>query len=136
MKHPQWELIRFTFASDTRGDLLAIELQNQLPFKPKRFFATYNVPSATVRGEHAHIECEQVLFALAGRIRILLHDGVRNQEFLLDDPAIGLYVPKQIWGTQESLSSSSILGVFASHPYEDSDYIRSFDAFLELVHNR
>jgi UDP-2-acetamido-3-amino-2,3-dideoxy-glucuronate N-acetyltransferase len=135
MKHPQWRLIRFTSASDARGDLLAIELQKQLPFEPKRFFATYNVPSTAVRGEHAHIVCEQVLFALSGSIRVLLDDGVRTQEFLLDDPTIGLYVPKQIWGTQESLSSSSILGVFASHPYEDSDYIRSFDAFLELVNN-
>ena len=136
MKHPQWELIRFTFASDNRGDLLAIELQNQLPFEPKRFFATYNVPSTAVRGEHAHIECEQVLFALAGSIRVLLNDGVCNQEFLLDDPTIGLYIPNHIWGTQESLSSSSILGVFASHAYEESDYIRSFDEFLHLVGKR
>ena len=133
MKDLQWRLIRFTFASDARGDLLAIEFEKQLPFEPKRFFTTYNVPITAVRGEHAHIECEQVLFALAGSIRVLLDNGVITQEFLLDDPTIGLYVPKQIWGTQESLSSSSILGVFASHAYEESDYIRSFDAFLELV---
>ena len=133
MKRQQFTLIKFTFASDSRGDLLAIEFQKQLPFEPKRFFATYNVPTVAVRGEHAHIECDQVLFALAGEIRVLLNDGVRTQEFLLDDPTIGLYVPKLTWGTQESLNSSSILGVFASHPYEESDYIRSFDEFLKLV---
>lgn len=133
MRYQQFTLIEFTFAADSRGDLVAIEFQKQLPFEPKRFFATYNVPPTAVRGEHAHIKCDQVLFALAGEIRVLLNDGVHTQEFLLDDPTIGPYVPKLTWGTQESLNSSSILGVFASHPYEESDYIRSFDEFVKFV---
>ena len=133
MSNENWRLIQFTFASDSRGDLLAIEFQKQLPFEPKRFFATYNVPSVAVRGEHAHLECHQVLLAIAGKIRVVLTDGIRTEEFLLDDPTVGLYVPKLTWGTQESLISSSILGVFASHDYDELDYIRNYDQFLMRV---
>ena len=130
-------LIKFTFASDYRGGLVAIDFEKQLPFNPKRFFTTFDVPSDAVRGEHAHFECDQVLFAIAGEIRVLLNDGFHRQEFLLDDPTVGLYVPKLTWGTQEHLTSSSILGVFASRVYEESDYIRNFDSYFELVrHNR
>ena len=128
-------LIRFTHNSDSRGNLMAIEFQRQLPFMPKRFFATYHVPIIAVRGKHAHIQCEQVLLALAGEIRVLLDDGFSTQEFLLDDPTVGLYVPKLIWGSQESLAPSSILGVFASHDYEESDYVKDYDEFLRIVNN-
>ena len=65
---------------------------------------------------------------------VLLNDGFHSQEFILDDPTVGLYVPKLTWGSQESLMPSSILGVFASHVYEESDYIRDFDSYIELVH--
>ena len=129
----KWGLIQFTFASDYRGDLVAIEFRNQLPFQPERFFATYNVPAIAVRGEHAHIECDQVLLPLAGKTRVVLSDGFQQHEFLLEDPTVGLYVPKLTWGTQQSLTASSILGVFASHAYEESDYIRNYANFLEKV---
>ena len=133
MKYLGWKLNKFTVASDTRGDLLAIEFDGQLPFVPKRFFATYNVPPLVIRGEHAHINCEQILVALAGEIRVRLDDGFQTQEFILDDPSIGLFVPKLTWGTQESLTSHSILGVFASHAYDELDYLRIYDQFLEIV---
>ena len=133
MNQPEWNLIKFTFASDHRGDLLAIEFQKQLPFDPKRFFATYNVPNTAIRGEHAHLECGQVLFALAGEIRVTLDNGFQTDEFLLDDPTVGLFIPKLTWGTQQSLTTSAILGVFASHVYDESDYLRNYDQFLERV---
>jgi UDP-2-acetamido-3-amino-2,3-dideoxy-glucuronate N-acetyltransferase len=128
-----WGLFQFTFASDYRGDLVAIDFDKQLPFKPKRFFTTFNVPNGAVRGEHAHFECDQVLLAIAGEVRVLLDDGFNRQEFMLDDPTVGLYVPKLTWGSQESLTPSSILGVFASHVYEEADYIRDFDRYIKLI---
>ena len=133
MMDKKWGLIGFTLASDSRGDLVAIEFEKQLPFRPNRFFTTFNVPNKALRGEHAHVNCEQVLVAIAGKIRVLLNDGSHSQEFILDDPNIGLYIPKLVWGTQESLEPSSVLGVFASHNYEESDYIRNFDSFINLV---
>jgi UDP-2-acetamido-3-amino-2,3-dideoxy-glucuronate N-acetyltransferase len=128
-----WSLIKFFRTSDNRGNLVAIDFEKQLPFIPKRFFVTFDVPSETVRGEHAHLECAQVLLPIAGRIHVLLNDGFQSQEYTLDDPSVGLYIPKLIWSTQKSLGSSSVLGVFASHAYEESDYIRNFEKFVEFV---
>ena len=66
MEKNAWNLMKFTFASDFRGDLVALDFEKQLPFVPKRFFNTFNVPNDAVRGEHAHFKCDQVLLALAG----------------------------------------------------------------------
>jgi len=134
MKFKKWGLIKFILASESRGNLVAIDFEEQLPFTPKRFFATFNVPSQAVRGQHAHFECDQVLFAIAGEVCILLNDGFSEEEITLNDPSVGLFVPKLTWSTQTSLTPSSVLGVFASHAYEESDYIRSFDRYMELVH--
>lgn len=126
-------LIEFFRTSDHRGNLFAVDFEKQLPFYPKRFFATFDVPTDALRGEHAHLECDQVLIAIAGEIHVLVNDGFYIQEFTLNDPSVGLYIPKLTWSTQQSLSPSSVLGVFASHLYEESDYIRNFDKFLGIV---
>jgi UDP-2-acetamido-3-amino-2,3-dideoxy-glucuronate N-acetyltransferase len=129
----KWELIKFTFATDHRGDLMAIDLENQLPFVPKRFFSTYNVPGNAIRGAHAHTKCQQVLIALSGKLLITLDSGSVKQDFILDNPSIGLYVQTLVWSTQESILPGSVLGVFASHLYDESDYVREYELFRMLV---
>jgi UDP-2-acetamido-3-amino-2,3-dideoxy-glucuronate N-acetyltransferase len=133
MKDKKWSLIDFTFASDHRGDLVAIDFEKHLPFDPKRFFTTFGVPSDAVRGEHAHYECEQVLVVLKGEIRISLTNGHESEVFHLKSPSMGLFLPSMIWGVQESLNSSSVLGVFASHPYDEADYIRNYEQYLREI---
>src|SRR5918992_1913345 len=44
---------------DLRGMVSVAEVGRDLPFVPKRCFLVYNVPTAEVRGEHAHRECHQ-----------------------------------------------------------------------------
>jgi hypothetical protein len=129
----KWKLIHFTFASDIRGDLVAIDLENQLPFRPVRFFSTSNVPVGTVRGSHAHLNCHQVFIALCGEILVTLDDGYSEQSFLLNQPSVGLYVCNLVWGTQKSLTINSVLGVFASHLFSESDYVREYSKFKQLI---
>jgi hypothetical protein len=133
MNKKEWKLIEFTFVKDKRGDLIAIDFEKQLPFFPKRFFSTFNVPNSTVRGSHAHFECEQVLVALKGEVLVSLTNGHESEEILLSSPSTGLFMPSMVWGTQEALDSSSVLGVFASHAYDDADYIRNYDHYLKEV---
>jgi acetyltransferase-like isoleucine patch superfamily enzyme len=124
------QMIDVTVAEDLRGSLAAIELTDGLPFVPQRFFAVFGVPSANVRGEHAHRECEQVLVCLRGSVRCIVDDGHTRDEVLLDSPGRGLYMPAMIWGTQFDYSNDAVLGVFASLPYDAADYIRTYDEFL------
>ena len=50
---------------------------------------------------------------------------------MLDDPSVGLHLPRMVWGTQYKYSEDALLLVFASHPYDPGDYIRAYDEFLE-----
>ncbi len=126
-------MLALTVAQDLRGSLAAIELSRELPFVPARFFAVFNVPSTDVRGEHAHLRCEQVLLCLQGSVRCVIDDGARRDEVLLDGPGRALYMPPMTWGTQFDYSPNAVLGVFASLPYDASDYIRDYDQFLDLA---
>ena len=120
-------------ATDMRGSVVIAELWRDLPFTPKRFFTVFDVPSRDVRGEHAHRECEQFLVCLKGSVRGIVDDGSVRTEYLLDSPALGLHMPAMTWGTQYAYSNDAILAVFASLPYDDTDYIRNYGEFKALV---
>lgn len=124
---------RLNHATDLRGSLVAVNFATDLPFIPRRTFIVYNVPSKDVRGAHAHRTCEQFLVCLRGRVSCVVDDGDARQEFLLDRPDIGLYVPPMIWGTQYAYSEDAVLLVFASHEYDPADYIRDYDDFLAAI---
>jgi acetyltransferase-like isoleucine patch superfamily enzyme len=128
-------LLALTRSTDMRGSLVSAEFGAQLPFVPQRFFAVFDVPSADVRGAHAHRTCHQVLVALRGSVSCIVDDGAERREVLLDRPDIGLHVPPMIWGTQYKYSPDAVLGVFASHPYDTGDYIRDYEAFREECGN-
>jgi acetyltransferase-like isoleucine patch superfamily enzyme len=123
-------LVPLRVAKDLRGSLAAIELGTDLPFTPARFFAVFDVPSKDVRGEHAHRACEQVLVALRGSVTCIVDDGTQRTQVRLDRPDVGLYMPAMTWGTQYQYSPDSVLGVFASLPYDADDYIREYEDFL------
>lgn len=128
-----YPLYRLRKAVDMRGSLVVAELSRDLPFAPKRFFAVFDVPSRDVRGEHAHKECHQFLVCLKGSVRAIVDDGRRRAEYLLDSPDFGLHMPPMTWGTQYAYSSDALLAVFASHAYDDADYIRDYATFKRSV---
>ena len=111
------------------GYISVTEQLKQLPFEVQRTFWTYYTPESIVRGRHAHHKTEQVLVAAAGRITVTteLADGT-IELFRLEDPNVGLYVPPQAWHTMQ-YSHSAVQLVFASAPYQESDYIRSYEEF-------
>jgi acetyltransferase-like isoleucine patch superfamily enzyme len=125
-------LITLRRADDLRGSLAAIELADDLPFVPQRFFTVFGVPSAHVRGEHAHRLCDQVLICLAGTVTVLVDDGSQRNEVVLSDPSAAVYIPAMVWGSQFRFSPDAVLGVFASRKYEPDDYIRDYAEYLAL----
>lgn len=129
-------LIQLRKATDMRGSLVVAELGADLPFHPQRFFIVYDVPSRDVRGEHAHRQCEQFLICIKGAVRAIVDDGTNREEFLLDSPDLGLYMPAMTWGTQYAYSPDAVLAVFASLPYDGADYIRTYEEFRNLVSER
>ena len=123
----------FNAIADMRGSLSVGEFEREIPFAPKRYFLVYDVPTAETRGEHAHRTCHQFLIAVKGSVHVVADDGERREQFVLDKPNLGLFLPKMTWGIQYKYSEDAVLLVFASEYYDSSDYIRKYNDFLEQV---
>jgi hypothetical protein len=126
-------LYTLKYVPDMRGALSVGEFHRDIPFAPKRYFLVLGVPTAETRGEHAHIACHQFLIAVTGSVAVVADDGTNRQEFILDRPHVGLYLPPLTWGIQYRYSSDAVLLVFASDYYEPDDYIRDYKQFVNYV---
>jgi UDP-2-acetamido-3-amino-2,3-dideoxy-glucuronate N-acetyltransferase len=115
---------------DMRGNLTARELGQGLPFVPRRYFIVHDVPTKEVRGEHAHRALHQLLVCINGSVAVLVDDGARRQEVVLDSPELALHVPPMIWCVQYKYGADAALLVLASDVYDPGDYIRDYDQFL------
>jgi hypothetical protein len=60
-------------------------------------------------------------------------DGRNRQEFVLDSPTVGLYLPPMVWGIQYKYTEDAVMLVLASDKYDPASYIRDYSEFLELV---
>lgn len=127
---------QFWSTSDARGRLAVGNAKEEIPFSLKRFFLVFDVPSSEIRGEHAHRECEQFLVCVAGECSIILDDGQKRCEVRLNDATKGIYIPPMVWAVQYKHTSDAVLLVFASHPYDETDYIRSYSEFQQLIESK
>lgn len=126
-------LHRMPRIADIRGSLTVGEFDRNIPFSVKRYFMVFEVPSMETRGEHAHRQCHQFLICVRGSCSVVADDGNKRQEFLLDRPDVGIHLPPMIWGIQYKYSADAVLLVYASHYYDNSDYIRNYAEFCQLV---
>ena len=115
---------------DLRGKLAVIE-KDIIPFKIKRVYYLYDVPSDAYRGGHAHREQESIMIALSGSFEVLIKDGVKEKKVMLNKPDKGLYIPTGIWREIDNFSSGAICLVLASTEFQEEDYIRDFEEFKD-----
>lgn len=127
---PEAKIYKLPSVTDMRGNLVFGQYDQHLPFLPKRFFMIFDVPSKEVRGEHAHKQCQQFIICQRGSVHVMIDNGTSQDEIILDNPSIGLYIPPLIWAVQYKYTEEAILLVFASEVYQAEDYIRQYDEFL------
>ena len=118
--------------SDRRGNLTVVENGSTLPFDVRRTYYLYDVPGGVSRGTHAHRELEQLIVAASGSFTVTLDDGKCKRSFFLNRPYQGLYVKPGMWRTLEDFSSGAVCMVLASDVYKASDYIRTYNDFLQF----
>ena len=126
-------IVEFPKISDVRGNLSFIESKKHIPFDIQRVYYLYDVPGGADRGEHGHLELQQIIIAISGSFDLTLDDGQQKRKFHLNRPYFGVYVSPMIWRYLDNFSSGSVCMVLASLPYQESDYIRDYQKFLELV---
>lgn len=116
--------------TDVRGNLSVIE-NDVVPFKIKRVYYLYDVPSGTHRGGHAHKKLQQLLIAISGSFDVVLKDRTGDKKTItLNKPNKGLLIPNLIWRELENFSSGAVCLVVASDVYDKDDYIRDFNKFV------
>ena len=123
-------LINLPVIEDSRGNLAVIE-SGTLPFDFKRVYYLFDVPSSAFRGGHSHNDQLELLIALSGSFEVVLDDGANKKTVLLNKPNVGLLIPKQIWRELQNFSSGSVCLVLASDNFDENDYIREYNVFLE-----
>jgi len=127
------KLLKFPLKTDPRGSLVFGEYPRHLPFQPKRFFMTYDVPTEGVRGEHGHKTLEQIIICLKGSLAVTVDDGSARERYVLDCPNVGIYIPPLVWGIQSEHSADCVMLVLASDVYDESEYLRDYAEFLSYV---
>lgn len=121
---------------DPRGDLSFVEGGRHIPFDIRRVYYLYNVPSDAERGAHGHRALEQLIIPLAGSFDVELDDGIERRNVRLDDPACALYVCPMMWRDLRNFSDGAVALVLASLVYDEADYFRDYQEFLEASANQ
>ncbi len=129
------KIINFPKISDSRGNLSFIEENRQIPFEIKRVYYLYDVPSGASRGGHAHKSLEQIVIALSGSFDVVLDDGFTKKSVFLNRPHYGLYIAPGVWREIENFSSNSVALSIVSALYDETDYVREYTVFREMVKN-
>lgn len=129
------KLVNFKTLGDERGSLIAIEEGYNTPFAIKRVYYIFDTKEGVERGFHAHINLKQIAIAVKGSCTFVLDDGKQREEIKLDNPNRGLFIEGLIWREMKDFSQDCVLVVLASEHYDESDYIRDYERFLEEVEN-
>ena len=116
-----------------QGFLVPLEYENNLPINVNRIFYIYNVPKNSKRGAHAYKNTKQVLICISGSINRSCFDGKNKTEYELNSPDQELYMSPNIWRETYNHSSNAVVLVLSSLEYDENDYIRDYDEFMEVI---
>lgn len=122
--------------SDDRGFLVALEDQKDVPFSIRRIYYIFGTSESVQRGFHAHINLTQLAIVIRGTCKFVLDDGVERREVLLNNPAEGMLIESMIWREMHDFSDDCVLMVLADSHYDEADYIRDYDEFIEKISAR
>ncbi len=106
--------------------VLALPIHIKVP----RVFSI-NSTEDTVRGNHAHKECWQVILTVNHPIEIIANFGQTQSEYQITPLNSALIVPPMNWLKLECPKNSTVL-VLASETFSESDYLRDFEEYVTL----
>jgi hypothetical protein len=118
---------------DPRGNLTFVEAERHVPFEIKRIYYLYDVPGGASRAGHGHKSLKQLVLALAGSFDVVLDDGHRKKTHHLNRSNSGLYLAPMVWREINNFSSGSVCLVLASDYFDEDDYYRDYQQFLNAT---
>lgn len=127
-------LIDIPFFHDYNGDLSVLESGVSVPIPILRVFVVRAI-DGSIRGEHAHKACTQVLTCPSGIIEVLCDDGNNKSIYIINHPNQALLIPPGIWAEQTYRGETTVLTVLCDMLYDANDYIRDYKEFINLKNN-
>lgn len=129
------KLINFKIMGDDRGSLIALEENHNVPFDVKRVYYIFGTEQGVRRGYHAHRDLKQLAICVSGSCTFLLDNGKEKENIELTSPTQGLLIEGLLWREMYDFSPDCVLVVLADYYYDESDYIRDYNQFLEVARN-
>lgn len=124
------EWIELPNLGDDRGSLMVLESNKNVPFKVKRIYYILDAKPDVPRGFHAHKELMQLAFCIKGSCNMIMDNGIEKQQVRIDKSNIGLMIPPMVWHEMHDFSEDCVMLVLASAQYDEADYIRDYDEFI------
>lgn len=121
-------LVDLPVVHNPQGNLTFIEAERHIPFEIARVYYLYDVPEGAARGGHAHRELEQLIVPI-GSFDVIVDDGRERRRISLDQPSVGLLIPRMIWRELENFAAGAFCVVLASAYYDEADYYRDYGEF-------
>lgn len=119
--------------TDVRGSLSVVEGEDHVPFRIERVYYLYDIPAGQVRAAHGHRRLQQLMIALSGGFEVQLDDGFEKRSVRLDRPDRGLYIAPGMWRDLNGFSGGAVCMVLASMHFDEADYLRDYDRFLDFA---
>ena len=131
-----YKILSFDVFGDSRGKLISLEGNKNVPFEIKRVYYIYDTSPEQDRGMHAHQNLEQIVIAMDGACQFVLDDGRARKSVWLNRPDVGLYIGKNMWREMRHFSYGCKLMILASDHYDENEYIRDYLLFKKMVAER
>lgn len=126
-------LIKLRTLIDSRGGLAFAESHHDVPFEIKRVYYIFNLDQERKRGEHAHKKLKQLMICVKGSCKVLLRDADSSFEHHLKEPTVGLLVEEPLWREMYGFSEDCVFLVLANEYYDESDYIRDYEEYVNFM---
>jgi len=114
------------------GNITPVENNVHIPFDIKRVYYIYDIPGGESRAGHGHRNLETFVVAASGSFDITIDDGINKKTLQLNRPYNGLNIKPGIWRDISNFSSGAICLVLASDFYNEEDYLRDYNSFLDF----
>lgn len=117
---------------DVRGNLSFLQFPDQIPFPIERLFWIHSVPAGEKRGGHAYKSQHECIVAISGSFDVVVsHLDGKTETIQMNQPFQAIHLPPLTWRNLENFSSNSLSLHLSSSVYNPSDYIRSWDSFID-----
>ena len=115
-----------------QGNITPVENNINISFEVKRIYYLYDIPGGESRGAHGHKDLESLIIAVSGSFDVTIDDGFNKKTLQLNRPNLGLNLKPGMWRDISNFSSGAICLVLASAKFDENDYFRNYNDFLNF----